>query len=107
MIKDNQGRVDIWREFSGGIGSEVQKLKRKGLMTVDETEELDVWLPARKKHEVARRKSEEVMSEAWRARRRLQEKNAGRWTDGTLRMNRLWEGFHWVLNVDGPEDAEW
>jgi hypothetical protein len=47
------------------------------------------------------------MSDEWRARRRSQEKKAGRWTDGTLRMDRMWDEFHWVLNNDDPLDAVW
>jgi hypothetical protein len=54
-----------------------------------------------------KRGSVKVASDAWRVRRRAQEKKAGRWTDGTLRMNRLWDHFHWVLNVDDPLDAVW
>jgi hypothetical protein len=93
-------KVDTWREKAGGIGSEGRNLKREWLMPVDETEDERLSLHAGKKRRASHRKSEEVMSEAWRMRRRLQEKNAGRWMDGKLRMDRLWAGFHWVLNVD-------
>ena len=51
--------------------------------------------------------SEKIMTDEWRARRRLQEKNAGRWTDGTLRMDRMWGEFCWVLNVEDPKEARW
>ncbi|KAE8444584.1 hypothetical protein EG329_014415 [Mollisiaceae sp. DMI_Dod_QoI] len=50
-------------------------------------------------------KSEQVMSEAWRARRREQEKKAGRWTDGTMLMDRMWEEFYWVSDFDDPLDG--
>jgi hypothetical protein len=43
-------------------------------------------------------------NEKWRARRREQEKKAGRWADGTLRMDRLWDGFHWVLDAKDHRD---
>ena len=49
----------------------------------------------------------QVMSDEWRARRRAQEKRAGRWTDGTLLMDRMWEEFYWVLNEDDPDDEAW
>jgi hypothetical protein len=55
----------------------------------------------------SKRKIEEVMSEEWRARRRAQEMRAGRWTDGTMRMDRMWEEFHWVLDVEDPLDKVW
>jgi hypothetical protein len=42
------------------------------------------------------------VSEQWRKRRREQEKKAGRWSDGTLRMDRMWGNFFWVL--PGPEE---
>lgn len=56
---------------------------------------------------LAGRESEQVMSDEWRARRRLQEKRAGRWIDGTIRIDKLWEAFHWVLEDDKFEDKTW
>lgn len=47
------------------------------------------------------KQQEQFMSDKWRQRRRLQQKKAGRWTDGTLRMNRMWGEFHWVCDEDG------
>lgn len=58
----------------------------------------------RKRVKPAKTKSEQVMSEEWRARRRTQEKKAGRWTDATLRMDRMWAEFHWVLNIIDDDD---
>ena len=47
------------------------------------------------------------MSDEWRAQRRIQEKKAGRWTDGTPRQNRMWEAFSWVLDVEDPRKNVW
>jgi hypothetical protein len=51
--------------------------------------------------------AEEVMSDEWRAKRRAQEKRAGRWTDDTLRQNQIWEAFSWVLDADDPRANVW
>ncbi len=51
--------------------------------------------------------SPKVITEKWRARRREQEKKAGRWLDGTMRMDRMWEEFHWVLDVEDPRKNIW
>jgi hypothetical protein len=40
------------------------------------------------------------MSEKWRAKRREQERKAGRWTDGTVRQDQMWAAFHWVVDSD-------
>jgi len=61
----------------------------------------------RKRVKPAKAKPEQIMSEEWRARRRMQEKKAGRWTDGTLKMDRMWAEFHWVLNADDHRDGPW
>ncbi len=45
-----------------------------------------------------------VMNEKQRARRREQERKAGRWLDGTARQDRMWAEFHWVLNYDSLWD---
>lgn len=47
------------------------------------------------------------MGETWRAKRRVQEKKAGRWTDGTIGMDRMWDGFHWVLDEDNWRNQMW
>jgi hypothetical protein len=51
------------------------------------------------------RRGYQVMSEEWRKHRREQERKAGRWLDGTMRMWRVWEAFHWVLDEDDPRDV--
>lgn len=61
----------------------------------------------RKRVKLPRKQSEQVMSEKWRARRRAQEMKAGRWTDGTYLMDKMWDEFHWVLNFDNPGDTVW
>jgi hypothetical protein len=61
----------------------------------------------RKRGKSPHTRAEQVMSEEWRARRRFQETKAGRWTDGTYRMNRMWAEFHWVLNFDEPDKTIW
>ncbi|KAK0126488.1 hypothetical protein ONS95_008085 [Cadophora gregata] len=53
------------------------------------------------------REPEKIASEKWCARRREQEKKAGRWLDGTIRQDRLWAEFHWVLNEDDPRQHMW
>ncbi|KAL2072606.1 hypothetical protein VTL71DRAFT_11949 [Oculimacula yallundae] len=63
--------------------------------------------PKVKRLKVRRCKPEEVMSEQWRARRRQQERKAGRWTDGTLLQDRMWAQFHWVLDVEDPREHVW
>jgi hypothetical protein len=60
-----------------------------------------------KRLKLPKAKSEQVMSETWRCRRRIQEKKAGRWTDGTLRMDRMWAEFYWVLSTENPMDEIW
>ena len=59
------------------------------------------------KFKTAEKASVKLMSDEWKARRRLQEKKAGRWTDGTLRIHRMWDEFHWVLNLDDPRYVHW
>ena len=60
-----------------------------------------------RKFKTAEKVSVKVMSDEWRARRRLQEKKSGSWTNGTLRMDGMWDEFHWVLNLDDPRHAHW
>jgi hypothetical protein len=57
---------------------------------------------APKKRRKTRREVPRVRSEEWRKRRGEQERNAGRWSDGTARMDQMWENFYWVL--PGPEE---
>jgi hypothetical protein len=47
------------------------------------------------------------MSDELRARRSIQEKKAGRWTDGSIRMDKLWHGFHWVLPDEDWKNKAW
>jgi hypothetical protein len=102
--------LDLWKSETSKKDGEVSRAKRSHLVAADESEaEWGSDMPSRpgKRSKDVRGKSEEVMSEAWRARRRLQEKKAGRWTDGTLRMDRMWIHYHWVLNVDDPRENTW
>ena len=98
-VKAIERKIHAWRDGSDELRSERRKMKRKRLIHEGDTNDDDDLLPVGKKHQTARGKPEEVMSEAWRLRRRLQERRAGRWTDGTLRMDRLWDGFYWVLHA--------
>lgn len=63
--------------------------------------------PDTKRVKMHKRTSTIVLSDEWRSRRRMQEKKAGRWTDGTLRMDRMWSEFYWVLDEDDPLKAVW
>ncbi|PQE04046.1 hypothetical protein CJF31_00003125 [Rutstroemia sp. NJR-2017a BVV2] len=98
-------RVAIWAEENEW--KEDNTLKRKwGLFqrqsgNADDTEQHTDY-PA-KRVQVGRTALKPI-DEKWRARRREQEKRAGRWTDGTLRMYRLWDGFHWVLDAKDHRD---
>lgn len=91
-----------WKRENKGKLFEIGSLKRK---RTSAKREVDVEGDMRRKMvNMPKTKSEQVMSEEWRARRRLQEKKAGRWTDGTCRMDQMWAEFHWVLNEDDPRD---
>lgn len=82
-------------------------LKRKNSEWIGSDNTLILWKPSGKRRHM-QKKSEQVMSEEWRKKRRSQEKKAGRWTDGTVRMNKLWNGFHWVLDEDEtPNKTAW
>ncbi|PVH85826.1 hypothetical protein DL98DRAFT_511359 [Cadophora sp. DSE1049] len=63
--------------------------------------------PGVKRIRLRRREPEKIATEEWRARRREQEKKAGRWLDGTVRQDRMWAEFHWVLNPDDPREHVW
>ncbi|KAE9381473.1 hypothetical protein N431DRAFT_321051 [Stipitochalara longipes BDJ] len=94
-----------WKRENKGKLFAVGTLKRKASIT---KAQVDVEGDQRRKRvKLPKTKSEQVMSEKWRARRRWQEKKAGRWTDGTLRMDRMWEEFYWVLNGDDPRAEVW
>ena len=95
QTKEIAGKVIVWRRTRAVGESKAASLKRKGFR--EEVDETSGNLTSRKRQAVSKA-SEEVMGEKWRARRREQEKKAGRWTDGTLRINRLWGEFHWVLD---------
>jgi hypothetical protein len=45
-----------------------------------------------------------AISDAWRSRRRTRAIRRGTWTDGTMRQNRLWAEFHWVLDGEVETD---
>ncbi|KAF7877481.1 hypothetical protein EAF04_001158 [Stromatinia cepivora] len=91
------------------IDFEYGKLKRK----IDQVEELamkagdakmtPIQEPIPKRMKTHRRIAQ-VMSAAWRSKRRNQEKKAGRWTDGTRLQNRMWLEFHWVLDAPDYHD---
>ncbi|KAH7417355.1 hypothetical protein BKA64DRAFT_718144 [Cadophora sp. MPI-SDFR-AT-0126] len=63
--------------------------------------------PGVKRIRIRRREPEKIATEEWRTRRREQEKKAGRWLDGTIRQDRMWAEFHWVLNPDDPREHVW
>lgn len=104
-IEEIEDGLEKWRSEHKGMLFAIGSLKRKASIAKSE---VDIEGNSRRKRvKLPKTKSEQVMSEAWRARRRMQEKKAGRWTDGTLRMDRMWAGFHWVLNEDDPKDEIW
>ncbi|TGO56420.1 hypothetical protein BCON_0078g00090 [Botryotinia convoluta] len=99
--------VKLWA--ANEIDAEYSKLKRK-IDVVEEMavkagdlEQTQIEEPIPKRHK-ARRRIAHVMSAAWRAKRRNQEKKAGRWTDGTPLQNRMWAEFHWVLDAPDHRD---
>ncbi|CAD6448248.1 e2e7c6a4-e64b-41db-be76-d47462ca0c11 [Sclerotinia trifoliorum] len=100
-------RVKVWA--SEGIGGEYGKLKRKidvveeMAIEANDVKETQIQEPRAKKLKKHRRIAQ-VMSAAWRSRRRDQEKKAGRWTDGTPLQNRMWLEFHWVLDAPDYHD---
>ncbi|KAG4438169.1 hypothetical protein IFR05_006337 [Cadophora sp. M221] len=117
-------RVRAWRARNGGwrkmqVASSKTKFKSLWPGVQDEERFQRAWLgwkesqsddgvePRAKRRRLHRRDPDKIVSEKWRARRREQEKKAGRWLDGTLRQDRLWDQFHWVLNLDDPSDNVW
>jgi hypothetical protein len=104
-VEEIEDGREKWRREHKGTLFAIGSLKRKASTA---RFEVDVEGDRRSKRvKLPKTKSEQVMSEAWRARRRIQEKKAGRWTDGTLRMDRMWAEFHWVMNQDNPQDESW
>jgi hypothetical protein len=111
-VKRIKRGIDLWRDKA--IEMEMGGMKKRSYsVSADKDAEIDetianetkvkMMVPRGKRIKTGSVKSEEVMSETWRAERRLQEKKAGRWTDGTLRMDRLWDGFYWA----DPKDMAW
>ncbi|KAL5320983.1 hypothetical protein ACEPPN_011793 [Leptodophora sp. 'Broadleaf-Isolate-01'] len=118
-------RVRVWRARNEGwrkmqVTSSKTKFKSLWRGVQDEERFQRAWLgwkesqsevggvePRAKRVRLRRREPEKIMSDQWRARRREQEKKAGRWLDGTLRQDRLWDQFHWVLNLDDPRENVW
>jgi hypothetical protein len=101
-IKD---KVAIWAEENEWKEGSILKRKR-GLLqrqsgNADDTEQ-HTGYPS-KRIRIGQTALKPI-DEKWRARRREQEKKAGRWTDGTLRMDRIWDGFHWVLDAKDHRD---
>jgi hypothetical protein len=104
-IEEIEDGLEKWKSEHKGMMFAIGSLKRKASSAKSE---VDIEGHSRRKRiKLLKTKSEQVMSEEWRARRRMQEKKAGRWTDGTLRMDRMWAEFHWVLNEDDPKDEVW
>ncbi|KAF7892878.1 uncharacterized protein EAF02_000416 [Botrytis sinoallii] len=99
--------VKAWA--ANDIDAEYGKLKRKidvvekMAMKAGGMEQTQIEEPIPKRHK-ARRRISQVMSATWRAKRRSQEKKAGRWTDGTPLQNRMWAEFHWVLDAPDHRD---
>ncbi|KAI9650169.1 hypothetical protein NHQ30_000182 [Ciborinia camelliae] len=99
--------VKAWTESD--VDQEYGKLKRK----IDALEEMaakagdskntQIKEPNPKRIKVCRKISQ-IASDKWRARRRSQEKKAGRWTDKTPLQNRMWAEFHWVLDANDHHD---
>ena len=109
-VKRIKRGINLWWEKAIEMEVEGKNLKRsysvftdKDAKVYDLVEDGTKVKISIKRIKTGSRQSEEVMSEAWRAKRRLQEKKAGRWTDGTLRMNRLWDAFYWA----DPKDMAW
>jgi hypothetical protein len=104
-VEDIVDGLEKWKRENRGMLYAIGSLKRKVSSTkIDIDAECD---RRRKRAKPDKTKSEQVMTEEWRARRRMQEKKAGRWTDGTVRMDRMWAEFHWVLNADDPREEFW
>ncbi|KAJ8070178.1 hypothetical protein OCU04_000569 [Sclerotinia nivalis] len=99
--------VEVWD--SKGVDGEYGKLKRKidqvekMAVEADDSEMTQIQEPHAKRMKTHRRIAQ-VMSAAWRSKRRNQEKKAGRWTDGTPLQNRMWLEFHWVLDAPDYHD---
>lgn len=74
-VLGNVESVEMWRDEVGEIERDVLSLKRQRSIFTDEpaVEKADagMLMPADKKPKIPGRESEEVMSGAWRARRRL------------------------------------
>jgi hypothetical protein len=98
-------RVAEWQKShvcEGGNGS--NKLKRKVYSSFGLKKTIRSRFQAPKKRVRNGRNVQKCMSDEWRKRRREQETRAGRWCNGTVGMNRMWDAFHWVL--PGP-DEKW
>jgi hypothetical protein len=104
LVEDIQGATREWWDHGIAGTNWSNPLKRKAGKRYQKD---DVGPPPQKRLKELNRASEQVMSEEWRRRRRGQEKRAGRWTDGTLRMDRMWAEFHWVLPTGDPGDNIW
>jgi hypothetical protein len=91
-VEEIEDGREKWKRENKGKLFAIGSLKRKASSA---KAQVDVEGDGRRKRvKMPKTKAEQVMSEEWRARRREQEKNAGRWTDGTLRMDRMWAAFH-------------
>ncbi|KAH7364143.1 hypothetical protein BKA65DRAFT_590509 [Rhexocercosporidium sp. MPI-PUGE-AT-0058] len=113
-LRDWRARNEGWRKLQ--VASPKRKFKalwpgvrdeerfQRGWLGWKESERGDGVEPRVKRPRLHMRVLEKIMSEKWRARRREQEKKAGRWLDGTIRQDRLWDKFHWVLILDDPRE---
>lgn len=99
--------VKAWA--ANDVDAEYGKLKRKSDVVEEmaakagESKETQITEPLPKRIKTHRRIAK-VMSDEWRSKRRVQEKKAGRWTDGTPLQNLLWLEFHWVLDAPDYHD---
>lgn len=108
-LREDESLTEL--EFRGMKGKEtpsVPRFKRqfkyyqKVFLSEKWKKQSEEWSEKRRVQEKkAGRSMHGTVSEEWRERRRAQEKKAGRWTDGTVRMNRMWEEYHWVCDDAG------
>ncbi|KAH6671258.1 hypothetical protein B0J14DRAFT_449183, partial [Halenospora varia] len=87
--KEVERGLDLWWNQREEVGEESLKRKRGNPHVNFEVRVLGY--PQDKRIKLNFQRPPQVMSEGWRTPRRLQEKKAGRWTDGTLRMTRIWD----------------
>lgn len=100
--------LDLLKPYRAPPGGEAGERKRKLKGPEGVEGRYDGELGERVKRQKRKEdESNQIMGEEWRVRRRAQEKRAGRWTDATMRQNRMWEMWHWVLDVEDPREHVW